>query len=75
MAYLIEAIVVGIMTVITGLIVQKLVSYTQLNNNLNVQSVYIIHLFIIGFLIHVMSEWVGINQWYCRNGNACIKLI
>ena len=34
---------------------------------------YIPGAFLLGFLLHLICELTGINNWYCRNGNACQK--
>lgn len=34
---------------------------------------YYVATFISGFMANVFCEYVGINEWYCKNGNACIK--
>jgi len=34
-------------------------------------TVYAIHLFIIGVLVHLIFQYAGINKWYCTNGLAC----
>ena len=28
--------------------------------------------FISGVIANLFCEYVGINKWYCKNGNACI---
>ena len=33
---------------------------------------YYITTFIIGFITHLVCEFTGINDWYCKNGNACL---
>lgn len=25
----------------------------------------------VGLLFHLLAEAVGVNKWYCQNGNAC----
>ena len=75
---LIEAGVVGIATIIVGILVAislkrlfKLdmpVSHKNINKN-NM----IMLLFITGFLIHIICEISGLNKWYCSNGNACLN--
>lgn len=30
-------------------------------------------LFLTGFLIHLFSEFSGINKWYCKKGFACLR--
>lgn len=77
---LLEAVVVGIMTVVIGYIVGKITSHFVKDNlppecdNWNKNHIMEINLFIIGFLVHILSEFGGLNHWYCRNGNACKKL-
>ena len=76
---LVEAIVVGIATVIIG----SLVGYVMgklMGQDLpikckewNKNHIMEITLFITGFLIHLFSELSGLNKWYCKNGNACKK--
>jgi hypothetical protein len=29
--------------------------------------------FLSGFIVHLLCECLGVNKWYCKNGNACIK--
>lgn len=29
--------------------------------------------FFTGFFAHLARELLGINRWYCQNGNACMK--
>lgn len=79
MKLLIEAIIVGFLTVIIGSIVGYILSVFIKNDLPNVckkwNNFYImeISLFLTGFLIHVLCELSGINKWYCTNGNACSK--
>lgn len=56
----VEAFIVGVMVIILGLFLNFLV----LNP--------ILHLFLLGFLIHIFCEISGINTWYCKNGSACL---
>ena len=32
---------------------------------------HFIFMFIVGFLIHLAFEILGLNKWYCKNGAAC----
>ena len=68
---LIEALVVGLMTVILGYILH--VAYTKIGgvHDLNNMKVYLIHLFVIGLSAHLLCEASGINKYYCKNGNSC----
>ena len=78
-ALLIEGFFVGILTVIVGTIVGYVLGNIFSNNlpkickEWNKNHIMEITLFIIGFIIHIFCEIVGINKWYCKNGNACNK--
>jgi len=77
MQILIEAGIVGIMTVIVGslvgFILSKIVSSDlpaecQKWNKFHIME---ISLFLTGVIIHLVCEFGGLNKWYCSNGNAC----
>ena len=76
---LVEAIVVGILTVIIGTIISKVISYNFSRNlpkqckDWNKNYVMEICLFLTGLSIHLFCEFMGINKWYCKNG-AYLKL-
>ncbi|MBP01984.1 MAG: hypothetical protein CMM25_04115 [Rhodospirillaceae bacterium] len=36
-------------------------------------SPYVPNAFLFGFLLHLLCELLGVNKWYCKNGNACQK--
>ena len=75
---IIEAIFVGIITIIIGHI-----SRFVLNKFYNVEDIVNIYkdwnkdyimekkLFLTGFLTHIICQISGINNWYCKNGIAC----
>ena len=75
---LVEAGVVGIATIIVGILVA--ISLKQLfkldmpmsHKNINKNNMIIL-LFVTGFLIHIICEFSGLNKWYCSNGNACLN--
>ena len=76
---LLEALCVGIMTVVVGNISGFLVG-SMLKVNLpevckdwNKYYTMEISLFLTGFLIHLICEFSGINKWYCKNGFACLR--
>ena len=79
MKLLVEAITVGVITVvvgtIAGLVVGKLFSSNlpKVCKKWNKNHVMEISLFLTGFLVHLLCEFVGINGWYCKNGKACKK--
>ena len=67
---MIEAIAVGILIVIIGTVVTKLF-FNSSSQSWNKYHVMEIALFLTGFFTHLFCEFSGINQWYCKNGNAC----
>lgn len=77
MSLLLEAIVVGFIMIIIGLIVSKLVTpgfSVELPEGCahwNDKHIMEITLFATGFLGHLLFEVTGANGWYCKNGNAC----
>lgn len=76
---IIEAIVVGIITVIigniSGLLVASMlkVNLPEICKDWNKYYTMEITLFLTGFLIHLLCEFTGINKWYCKNGFACLR--
>lgn len=78
---LIEAIVVGIITVIVGTLSAKIISnYASDVNELpdvckswNKNYTMEKSLFLTGFLVHLACQLTGINHWYCSNGLACMN--
>ena len=77
MRLLIEAFIVGIMTVIVGTIVGFFIGKFFSSNlpkvckKWNKNHVMEISLFFTGFFIHILCEYFNINRWYCKNGRAC----
>lgn len=72
--YIVEAIIVGLATLTLGLTLSIGFMYTQTGFSINDITFWpslIAINFLVGFLIHVLCEWSGINIWYCRNGYAC----
>ena len=75
---LIEAGVVGLATIVVGIVVSlSLKNLFKLNmpishKNINKNNMVML-LFITGFLIHIICEFSGLNKWYCSNGNACLN--
>lgn len=78
MKLLIEALVVGIATVIVGSIVGYSISLflksdlPKVCKDWNKFYVMEISLFLTGFLVHLISEFTGVNRWYCKKGRACL---
>jgi hypothetical protein len=69
-----EALVVGLGVSIIGTLISYL-AMAYSNNSFNFKFDHwfsvIISEFLTGFLIHYLSEYYGLNKWYCKNGNAC----
>jgi len=79
MKLLIEALVVGIATVIVGSVVGFVVG-KMMGSDLpsvckewNKKHAMEISLFLTGSTLHLLFELVGGNKWYCKNGVACSK--
>ena len=73
---LIEAVIVGIITVVVGYIVTWIVSNfnkdaKDINKEWNKNHIMELVLFLTGVCIHLLCEVSGINSWYCENGLAC----
>ena len=73
---LIEAAVVGIITVVVGYIVIWILSNfnkdaKDINKEWNKNHIMEIVLFLTGICVHLLCEVSGINSWYCENGLAC----
>ena len=79
MKLLIEAVVVGVMTVVFGTLVGYIVGkmfsmdLPQVCKKWNKNHVMEISLFFTGVLIHLACEFTGLNKWYCKKGNACLR--
>jgi hypothetical protein len=64
-----EGLVVGVFTLIIGLIIKFLIdSIIQNNRDYN----FAIILFLTAFSVHLIYQFAGINKWYCSNGDACL---
>tara|TARA_B100001758_G_scaffold53652_1_gene44039 strand:- start:12762 stop:13004 length:243 start_codon:yes stop_codon:yes gene_type:complete len=76
---IVEAIIVGVMTIIfgnvSGILISPLfkVDLPKVCSTWNKFYTMEITLFLTGVLIHLFCEFSGINKWYCKNGFACMK--
>jgi hypothetical protein len=68
-----EALYVGVVFVVLGLVLH-MVSLKVKSHDLNNMTTYSVHLFATAVLAHLFMEYVGVNKWYCSNGNACMGL-
>jgi hypothetical protein len=71
MQLLYEAISIGILVIIMGYLIIYLMKEMKLNMSRDNQMT--LGFFILGVSIHLFCEFTGINKWYCKNGNACLK--
>jgi len=77
MQLLLECGFVGLANVIIGSIVGFFIGKSMgvdlpaICKQWNKNHIMEICLFITGVLIHLVSEYSGINRWYCTGGNAC----
>jgi|TARA_B110000908_G_C10257391_1_gene456544 hypothetical protein len=73
MRLLLEAVCVGMITLVVGLLIGKiLVSFLSVKlpdacKNWNKYHIMEINLFLTGFLIHILFEILGLNKWYSVN--------
>ena len=74
---LIEAIVVGISTILMGLLVHYLFGYHAKHAHSKHMKQEMIDLsvtlFFTGFFLHLLFEFTGLNSKYCKTGHACRK--
>lgn len=79
MKLIIEAVVVGVIMVIMGTLVSNIIvllggsGSSSSSKDWNKNHIMEIALFFTGVSVHLLCEVLGINKWYCKNGNACTK--
>jgi len=72
MHYLLEAIIVGLIVILVGFPLSYAIMYANDPNfEFDFKIQFIGNLFLIGFIVHLLCEWVGLNKRYCKNGYAC----
>lgn len=69
MHMLFEAFVIGLITLIVGKLGFYLTSTKKTEKEQETPN-YDIILFLIGFVLHFIIEFVGLNKWYC---DKCIS--
>ena len=69
---LMEALAVGVMTLVIGKISAQLVAEVMKMSGINSPYVTEIILITTGILIHLMCEFSGVNKWYVTNGVAAM---
>lgn len=72
----IEALVVGISALLMGLLLHVLLGHHAQHANSPTMKKEMIQLsvilFMTGVLLHLFYEYMGMNKWYCKHGNACL---
>ena len=68
-----EAFCVGFATLVFGGILWVLSRTFFPNADPSSFNYHIIILFLLGFGLHLIAEFSGVNLWYCKNGVACKK--
>lgn len=66
-----EALVIGIITMIVGLLLHLVSLKLMGKHDLNDLKMFAGHLFGIGIIVHILMEYTKANKWYCKHGNAC----
>ena len=72
-----EAFFVGILMIVVGTLISFILSKVS-NKDIppvckdwNKNYIMELSLFLTGFVAHIICEYIGLNKWYCKNGNAC----
>lgn len=69
-----ESLIIGFITIICGLIIQKIVELygeneikdTNIFNKYKHNILFYITLFSVGIMIHIFVKYAEINEWYCE---------
>ena len=61
-----EGLIVGIITLIMGLITKYILEFMKIKN------IYLLF-FILGVYTHFFFELIGLNKLYCTHGYSCMK--
>lgn len=73
-SFLVEALVVGLVAGVVGLIVSTLFMLPSKDFSWKKYHFWpqvALSFFVTGFILHVGFELAGANKWYCKHGNAC----
>jgi len=71
---IVEALIVGIISGIVGLIISTLFMLPSKDfswKKYHFWPAVLLSFFTTGFLLHLGFEAAGANKWYCKHGKAC----
>jgi hypothetical protein len=69
---IIEAVVVGVLTVVVGLLTAAILKNVG-TTHMGFYTKISVWLFCTGAAIHLVCQATGINKYYCNNGYACMQ--
>jgi uncharacterized membrane protein len=61
-----ESILEGITFIILGFLIKEISATTNTNSTINNMNIDYFNIFIIGFTLHISSDFLGIHDYYCR---------
>ena len=68
----IEGIAVGFGVIVMGTLISYLIAIMRHKNTRFLKNPWmIVGLFLTGFILHLGSDVVGLNKWYCKNCAGC----
>jgi hypothetical protein len=75
MNFLLEALIVGLVTAVVGFIISTSLMYAR-NSDFSLEKYHfwpwvLLGYFLTGVIIHILFEITGGNSWYCKHGSAC----
>lgn len=67
----VEAIVVGLIITFIGLCIYNMCQNIDIFKSYNKYYIQSLYFFSCGVITHLLFEFTGANNWYCKNGVAC----
>lgn len=71
MQFIIELLIVGIMTMIIGTLISYFLMPSKERNEFKHWNSILFTMFLTGFIVHLSCEIFGVNKYYCKYGYAC----